>query len=114
RAALAAYRAGAAALRGDDLRARARLESDAAWVLMRLGREDEALRVLRRVAPTLLEAPETHLRCRTKDRLGIVLAAVDQVEEGLAWLDNGVADASQHDDDREVMVLSLHRGELLA
>ena len=113
-AALAAYRSGAAALRGGDPRARARLESDEAWVLIRLGREGEALDILRRVAPILLEAPETHLRCRTKDRMGIVLAAVGRPEEGLAWLDDGVADAAQHDDDRELMIVSLHRGELFA
>lgn len=113
-AALAAYRSGVAALRGEDPRARARLESDEAWVLVRLGRPGEALAILRRVAPILLEAPETHLRCRTKDRLGIALAAVGLAKEGLAWLDDGVADATRHDDDRELMIVSLHRGELLA
>ncbi|HEX2140959.1 MAG TPA: hypothetical protein VHK28_01620, partial [Candidatus Limnocylindria bacterium] len=112
-AALAAYRSGLASLSGSDTRAHARLESDSAWALYRLGRHDEALKVLERVASVLVEAPETHLRCRTKDRLGLVYHAVGRAEEGLAWLDDGVADATEQDDDRELAVLCLHRGGLL-
>ena len=112
--ALAAYRSGLTSLSGTDGRARARLESDSAWALTRVGRHVEALEIMERVAPALLEAPETHLRCRTKDRLGLVFHAAGRVQEGLAWLDDGVADATAHDDDRELAVLCLHRGGLLA
>jgi tetratricopeptide (TPR) repeat protein len=112
--ALAAYRSGLGSLSGSDARARARLESDSAWALTRMGRHAEALEIMERVAPTLLKAPETHLRCRTKDRLGLVYHSAGRVDEGLAWLDDGVADATAHDDDRELAVLCLHRGGLLA
>ncbi|HEX6128006.1 MAG TPA: AAA family ATPase [Candidatus Limnocylindria bacterium] len=112
--ALAAYRSGLASLSGTDTRARARLESDSAWALTRMGRHAEALEIMERVAPELLQAPETHLRCRTKDRLGLVDHAAGRVEEGLAWLDDGVADATAQEDDRELAVLCLHRGGVLA
>jgi tetratricopeptide (TPR) repeat protein len=112
--ALAAYRSGLASLSGSDSRALARLESDSAWALTRMDRHAEALEIMERVAPDLLKAPETHLRCRTKDRLGLVYHAAGRVQEGLAWLDDGVADATAQDDDRELAVLCLHRGGLLA
>jgi len=112
--ALAAYRSGLSALSGTDSRAQARLESDSAWALTRIGRHVEALEIMERVAPALLKAPETHLRCRTKDRLGLVFHSAGRIQEGLAWLDDGVADATAHDDDRELAVLCLHRGGLLA
>ena len=111
--ALAAYRQGLASLSGVDARAHARLESDSAWALSRLGRHAEALEIMQRVAPVLLEAPETHLRCRTKDRLGRAFGATGQPEEGLAWLTDGVTDAMTHGDDRELAILCLHRGGLL-
>jgi tetratricopeptide (TPR) repeat protein len=113
-AALVAYRSGLDALTGSDARAGARLESDSAWALTRLGRHDEALAIMQRVAPVLLEAPEVHLRCRTKDRLGLVFDAAGRSAEGLDWLDDGVADAEANDDDRELAVLCLHRGGILA
>lgn len=114
RDALRMYRRGLRAMRGASPVARARLESDAAWLLIRLGRTVAALRILRRVEPLLLDAPEVHIRCRLQDRLGMALAGSGRREEALAAYDRGVGIALEHGDDRELMVLLMHRAPLLS
>lgn len=114
REALATYRRGLRALVGADPMARARLESDAAWSLIRLGRPEAALRILERVAPVLEDAPETHVRCRLRDRMGMALVNVGRRDEALASFGAGIAEARARDDERELMVISMHRAPLLA
>lgn len=113
-AALAIYEAGMQALSGDSPHAHARLESDAAWCLLRLGRSDEGLAILERVAPVLADAPETHIRCRVQDRLAIALDAAGRRDEALTAFAAGITDATDHSDDRELMVLTMHRAPVLA
>lgn len=114
REALATYRQGLRALGGADPGARARLESDAAWTLIRLGRPEAALRILERVAPLLEDAPETHVRCRLRDRMGMALVNVGRRDEALASFAAGIAEARAKGDERELMVISMHRAPLLA
>lgn len=112
KAAHALYVEGIARGLADD-GARARLESDAAWVAYRMGKTDEALQTLRRIAPILLQAPEAQVRCRTADRLGLMLDSAGEKSQAVEWLDRGIAAAIEHGVERELMVLAMHRGAVL-
>jgi DNA-binding SARP family transcriptional activator/tetratricopeptide (TPR) repeat protein len=110
----ALYREGLAGLRGDDPAARARLESDLAWVTGRQGKVQEALTTMDRVAPVLLRLSDAATRCRTADRMGLVLAWNGRTDAALEWLQRGIDDATANDVGRELMVLLMHRGGILA
>ena len=96
---------------GDPL-ARARLKSDLAWCRYRSGDAEAARALLDQILPIITHRSDLELRCRTLDRLGVVLWSSDRHEEALAALDRGLADAIDAEPAQELSIRT-HRASAL-
>jgi DNA-binding SARP family transcriptional activator len=110
-AAVAAYRRGLASLT-DRSTAGARLESDLAWSLWRLGETAEALDLLQR-ATGVLEHIDRHEAAMAFDRLAVALARAGRQQEASAAWQRGLDLASAEGDPRLIGVLHFHAGCML-
>ena len=96
---------------GDPL-ARARLQSDLAWCRYRSGDAESARALLDQILPTITHRSDVELRCRTLDRLGVVLWSSGRHEDALAVLDQGLADAIDAEPAQELSIRT-HRASAL-